>query len=351
MRFFGALMNTLLLGLAIVQSSSAAGQPLKVCSSGCDYSDIAAALAAAPEGAKILIGPGTYTGSVEIGKSVTLQGAGATDTIVVGRESGDVFAGRGSVVKVGEAASVTIKGLTLTGGFPRFSGGGIYNAGTVTVRDSVLRNNGAGTVTGGSGGGIFNASSGHLTVIGTTISRNTASDIGGTGGGIYNQGVATLIDSAVTDNSSGWTAGAMVNSGTMTLRHTTVSRNETFGLPSVGIDNSGTLSVYDSVISDNSTFLFVGELGWGGGIANTGTTTLHESIVTGNSARNGGGFINFGTLLLYDSTITANSAILGGGIYNVLGAGTYELHDTTVSGNTGGDIFVGDEPCFFPGCP
>ena len=47
-----------------------------------EYSKIQAAVDAAPAGAIIRVGPGTYVGSVIIEKSLTLEGAGADQTVL-----------------------------------------------------------------------------------------------------------------------------------------------------------------------------------------------------------------------------------------------------------------------------
>ena len=67
-------------------------------------------------------------------------------------------------------------------------GGGIYNAGTLTVTGGVVSSNVA-----GAGGGIYNA--GTATVGHCTLSGNAAvsGNIYSTGGGIYNAGTAGAL--------------------------------------------------------------------------------------------------------------------------------------------------------------
>ncbi len=351
-RLFGALVVATALSFGLAQDVRSAGQPLRVCASGCEFSDLASALDAASDGARIHIAAGTFTGGVQIDNDVTLHGAGADRTIIEGGPLLDETQprlGTGPVVTVSEGTRTVIQGVTLTDGHPEHFGGGIYNAGSLTVRNSVIRDNHAGTERDGHGGGIYNTSSGDLKIIETTISGNTAFELGGEGGGISNLGTATVIDSIITENQA-WYAGPINNLGTMTLRGTTVTRNGGFGLITVGIENSGTLSVYDSIISDNAPLAGL-LLGFGGGIANRGTAVLHDATVRGNYAFSGGGIVNWGTLALADSVITGTTASVGGGIYNVIGVGTYRLRDSTISGNTGGDIHEGGEPCNGLFCP
>src|SRR5262249_7556215 len=77
-----------------------------------------------------------------------------------------------------QADLVTLAHLTITGGSAPGSGGGIFNAATLTLTDVVVSGNAA---VHGSGGGVANSS--RLTATGCTFSGNTADD---QGGGIIN---------------------------------------------------------------------------------------------------------------------------------------------------------------------
>ena len=55
-----------------------------VCPSGCAYTEIGPAVAAASSGDTVSVGPGAYLGGFTIDKSLTLDGAGARRTIVSG---------------------------------------------------------------------------------------------------------------------------------------------------------------------------------------------------------------------------------------------------------------------------
>src|SRR5262249_60219394 len=83
------------------------------------------------------------------------------------------------VFNIAATFTVDISGLTIADGSVGIAfGGGILNAGTLTVTDSTLSGNSVGV--GGQGGGIFNE--GTLTVTSPTLTGNTASG----GGGISN---------------------------------------------------------------------------------------------------------------------------------------------------------------------
>src|SRR6266851_9809679 len=114
-----------------------AAKPLTVCASGCAYTSIQTAIDAAPSGGTIQIGAGTFAGPLNISQSVTLAGAGASQTTIQG--------GNG-VINI-NAGTVTMKGVTVTGG----SNSGGQTAGGITIqgdaslalKDSVVTKNGS----------------------------------------------------------------------------------------------------------------------------------------------------------------------------------------------------------------
>jgi hypothetical protein len=72
-----------------------------VCSSGCQCTTISGALAAANSGENTLIRPGSYAGGLTVDKSVSLIGAGATQTTITGG---------GPVLSVNSGVSATLGG-------------------------------------------------------------------------------------------------------------------------------------------------------------------------------------------------------------------------------------------------
>ncbi|MCA9422644.1 MAG: hypothetical protein KC592_16615, partial [Nitrospira sp.] len=80
------------------------------------------------------------------------------------------------------------------------------------------------TIQGGnaSGGGGINVDSGtNLTLSNVIVTGNTTSD---DGGGIYNGGTLTLRDTAISSNSAVW-GGAIYNTNTMILDRVTIDAN------------------------------------------------------------------------------------------------------------------------------
>jgi hypothetical protein len=91
-----------------------------------------------------------------------------------------------------------ITGSTLPGNYS-YEGGGIYNLGNANVSNSTLSSNNAtlGDQGSGNGGGIYNDRNAKLTVSNCTLSSDTA---GLLGGGIYNAGTLTVSNSVVSSN-------------------------------------------------------------------------------------------------------------------------------------------------------
>src|SRR5262249_47738192 len=155
------------------------------------------------------------SGQLVINKSLTIQGTYLAPVAIDGGEQGG-----SRVFEVdGAQTNVTLSYLTVSGGqgtaFPQSFqmpgsfdglGGGIYNAGNLTLNYCDIRDNGGYwglgvfTSTVRAGGGIYNA--GTLTTNNNTISGNYAGDFGlqGNGGGIYNAGTLTVTASTLSDN-------------------------------------------------------------------------------------------------------------------------------------------------------
>jgi hypothetical protein len=230
---------------------------------------------------------------------------GADGTILKGDWSGGVW--DSPVVTVTEQVKrATLRRLRITHG-RAYRGGGVLNAGSLTLSKCTLTDNGAGGV----GGAIANT--GTLTLIESTVTKNGAVD--GEGGGLFNWGTLRLADSVVADNYAEDGGG--------------------------GIANQGRLTMTDSTIANNHASEVEGNSGTGGGIDNfKGVLTLTRCAVAGNLADSaGGGIANWrGTMTLTECTITNNRTTtiggwggLGGGIAN--DDGTVTLKDTRIAGN------------------
>ena len=295
--------------------SARANAPFKVCAT-CTYTDIPAALAAAAAQSgddTIQVAPGSYPEAVTVSTNVSLLGAGSGQTTIGG-------------VDVGAGVSATIRGVAITTG----NRTGVTNAGTLTLRSSVVRDNTTFPET----AGIFNQDTGTLTLQDSIVTRNLA------GGAIRNDGTLIVQNSTISRNGADGSGAGIFNSGTLTLRNSTVSDNACFTpTGGAGIFNAptGTATLINSTVSGGNVLA----PGFGGGISNHGNLTLLESTVSGNfPGHRGGGIYNgpTGTTTLRDSTVSGNGVSVdyvsesasGGGIYN---EGTLVIHHSTISGN------------------
>ena len=175
------------------------------------------AIASASAGDTISVPALTVTltsGQLLINKSITITGAGARATTITGSNLSRVFD-----ITTG---TVSISGVTITGGTgydtpggTANDGGGIASDGTLTLTDSTV----TGNQVQGSDEGNGISSNGTLTVVGSTVSFNTGpgSD---RGGGISDAGAVTIINSTIAHNTlqtGGLGAGLYVNTGSTTL--------------------------------------------------------------------------------------------------------------------------------------
>ena len=195
-----------------------------------------------------------------------------------------------------------------------------------------------GRVTGANvGGGILNA--GTLTLTNSTVSDSMSAD---NGAGIYNTGSLTLTDSTVSGNVSQNVAGGILTSGTLIMDGSTISDNSGAGNAGAIYASGGTVTVTDSTLSGNKA-----PSGNAGGIlANSAANVkLINSTISGNSSayRGGGLLLVNGTMTVINSTISENSSTTGGGIATwASGTMTIDLNNSIVADNTsGGDCVLG----------
>jgi hypothetical protein len=298
------------------------------------------------------------SGQLAIANDVAIAGPGATVISVSGNGASRVFAIYG--------ITAGISGLTITAGLvTNDNGGGILNAGTLTLTNCTVSGNTA-TSPGGfvsvRGGGIENT--GALTLMGSTVIGNQA-NIGppvtgqsASGGGINSTGTLTLVTSAVSQNAAvgggGRGLGGVGSGGgidfagaTLTLSASTISGNLAEGGPAIGTSGSGE----------------------GGGIFFAGSNlTVTNSTIAGNTAEGGthegplldapglGGGIHLasGTALFMSSTLARNVATSpgptssfglpnsGGGIFVASGA-SLNLQNSLIASNMGPDSANGPD--------
>jgi predicted outer membrane repeat protein len=288
------------------------------------------------------------------GSPLSLTGTSVAESIVGLGPNAIVLSGNNAsgVLTVGGGVTASLTGVTITAGNSAAKGGGIDNSGTLTASNLMVSGNAA-----ASGGGIANEASGVLGLANVTLTGDVALTTGGglfnagaltlshsaisgnqaaTGGGIDNVGTFALDQTPVTDNTATTKGGGIANSGTMTISFATLGNNQANGAAALGgaADNSGTLSVTNSTLLNNTA----GKAG--GGIENesAGTVTLTNTTLGANSATSGGGLDNNGTTFLINVTVAYNNVAAGGsgaGL-NLAAGGRAALYNTLIGLNTSG---------------
>ena len=222
----------------------------------------------------------TLSTPLTLGPSVTISGPGYGNLAISGGDSVVVF-----IINAG--ATVTISEVTIEHG-SSLLGGGIFNAGTLTLTDSVITKNTLGTQL---GGGIFNA--GTLTLIYSTVSGNQAAVSGefGEGGGVYNYfGTLTLANSTISGNiagnqalaSAGFGGGVFSDHGTVTLTNSAVSGNTADADGGI-FSQAGSLNMAGSTVSGNVDSDEAGGIFIFSAAGETATVNIINSTIAGNS--------------------------------------------------------------------
>jgi hypothetical protein len=235
---------------------------------------LAGALAKADPGATVRVSPGSYPETSIIRVDATIQGAGADATVL------------GPISIWNRAVTATIAEVAIAGG-NRSGGGGIENSGTLTLRNSVVRDNAAWAGEGyqAFGAGVFNL--GTLTLLDSTVRDNTAVGIGddersGWGGGVHNRGTLIVTGSTISGNKAHVGAG-LYNAGVATLTTSTVSGNAAkVDGGGIATTSSGTTSLAFVTVTGNVSDSDENGTGDGGGIAAIGPTVASGSILGAN---------------------------------------------------------------------
>lgn len=288
-------------------------------------------------------GPATINlsnqGRLFINKNLTINGPGAKlltinafdPTPTTNNGDGDrVFSIDDGTANV---STVSINGLTITGGDVVGSGGGIRNAENLTLSSCVV----SGNVATSSGGGLYNdGATSVMALSGVTVSNNIA----GSGGGILNSsGNLTVTGSTISANSVNVNGGGIKNNfGTLSVTSSTISGNNGGG------GGGGILSYFDTSTTVTASTISGNSATSGGGIWDRSSHVLViSSTISGNlSPVNGGGFYHRdGSLTIRHSTIAANRADTdadsqgaGGGMF--IASGTATLDHALVAGNIRG---------------
>jgi hypothetical protein len=300
-------------------------------------------------------------GELVIDKDLSITGPGANSLTIMRGATNAQF----RIFHItSSSATVSILGLTISGGLPVDDGAGIRNAGVLFLTDcTVSQNHASGyELVGGNGAGVLNDSGGQITITRCTISNNSAGFVTSSssdqafcfGGGILNYGVMTLADSTVSNNSCSFTddfiepgfggGGGIDNSGSMTITNCTISGNSVSASSEAdepgsgsggGIHSDGSMTITNCTVSGNSVSASGNVFVYGGGISNEGDLQIASSTMAYNSAADGsegtfgGGIYSSGDTSTDSSIIALNTSPTGPDIagetelqslgYNIIG--------------------------------
>ncbi len=181
---------------------------------------------------------------------------------------------------------------------------------------------------------IFNITNFTVNLSGMTLSSG---NVTGNGGAINNTGTLTITNSVIRDNRASAFGGGIRSTNNLTIQNSLIDSNSSTNSTSGGISFGGaTLTINNSTISNNTSF------GNGGGlnISATVSTMIRNSTISNNTAgaSSGGFFANRGTFI--NTTISgnrANGALAtdgGGGMRIQAGTNTVSIVSSTITNNT-----------------
>ena len=208
-------------------------------------------------------------------KTLTINGNGIPQTIIDGNNADTVFFNNSH-------ATTVISNMTIQHGNDSGPGGGIQNQGTLTLTGVLMSHNHS-VNSDSNGGAVANINNGHLTIINSTLSQNTADSTG---------------------SQSAAFGGAVSNfaTGEVSITGTTLSGNQ--AIADTGFGGEGGAIYYDTgadtVVVQNSTI--------------TGNQALGSGVGS-NSPAGGGVFSGAGEFGITNTTIANNAATRGGNLY------------------------------------
>jgi LPXTG-site transpeptidase (sortase) family protein len=265
-----------------------------------------------------------------VNTTITINGNGAAKTIIQANNAANTASYRVLEVKGTPGSNLTLNGVTIrngvcAGGCEVFVnlGGGIYNEGILTITNSTIANNS----TSYRGGGIYN--SGTATLTNVTFSDNSA---GQEGGGIFNSNSSPALTNVTFSGNTASYGGGMHN-----LNSSPTLTNVTFSGNTATVSGGGMYNANSNPILTDVTFSDNLSNTTGGGMLNLSSNpTLTNVTFSGNTATTfGGGMLNFNNSspTLTNVTFSGNTAFEGGGMLN-LNNSSPTLTNVTFSGNT-----------------
>jgi hypothetical protein len=204
------------------------------------------------------------------------------------------------------------------------NGGGIHNAGTLSLSNCLI----SGCAASQMGAGIY--SSGSLTLNNCNISDNNTDYLGG-GVAIYGSAATlSMTDCTITNNGSGYNGGGLCSTGTSIIADSTISNNLADD-PGGGIDEEGgTLTAINCTIAYNDAEDDGSETGGGVCCASGSACDLTNCTIANNITDGyGGGILAQGSVVLNNTVLCGNTDDGGDDFFDV--DGTYSGSHNRVS--------------------
>ena len=236
-------------------------------------------------------------------------GAGHSLTVIGNGNTITQSTANSRVITSSTSGTLTVTGLTLTGGANVCRGGAVRANGALVINSSTITNNSSTC----GGGGVF---AGSVTATGSTFTNNHAN--GGSGGAIETPGpdtvtgTVTLTSSTVSTNTARNGGGGIDSGAQATVTRSTIDHNtasQTFHGDGGGLE-AASVVIVNSTITNNTD---AGDPG-GGIYVEGGTATLDYVTIANNSSPTGANIANGGTL----TTLTSFGSVVA----NPLGGGT-----------------------------
>ncbi|HWV15875.1 MAG TPA: choice-of-anchor Q domain-containing protein [Cellvibrio sp.] len=240
-------------------------------------------------------------GDLDIRGNIVIIGAAGKASAIDAKQIDRVF-------EVFENGTLTLRRMTLTGGFHHYDGGGIRNLGVLSLNDvSMIHNVARYGYSRGRGGAVANY--GYFSAVNSEFALNWA-DFGDTsyalGGAVYNENKMLVRDSAFRMNHANsddvlGEGGAIYNSGIADIGRTAFVGNVAEGAGNaIANTATGTLTLSNATIAQN----YSDEYYPAGAITNFGTATLIHATISGNIRSYG--LDNRGKVLVRNSIIVNN---------------------------------------------
>jgi len=245
-------------------------------------------------------------GGTELAININASQFGSVSIVSLGTDTLTIDAQNGSRgFNIGVGSMVALAGVTITNG-NNAKGGGIINSGVLTVVESTITGNTAGS----SGGGIYNNVGSKVSMYGCTITVNSSlgSLLTG-GGGIYNDGIFATTNCVIVANSACFIGGGILNLGSFTITNCLLAANSG-GLQGGAIDNdTGAMIITNSTIAGNTAKS-------GGGIYTTyqAALTINNTIVAKNFTEDIYNYTNVFGLIFSSDNLFGNNNLIGNGV-------------------------------------